>query len=120
MGPLAGVRVVDMSQMISGPFAATWLADQGAVVKVEDKTGDPARTSGPRKGGVVEIEAHDIGRVRGPRHAARFSATPVAPRPVRRHGSRLDHSGRPSPNTLLMKRGKYLCIRLAMPGSTRP
>jgi crotonobetainyl-CoA:carnitine CoA-transferase CaiB-like acyl-CoA transferase len=50
MGPLKGVRVVDMSQVISGPFAATWLADQGAdVVKVEDTKGDPARTIGPRK-----------------------------------------------------------------------
>ncbi|MDE2361552.1 MAG: CoA transferase [Hyphomicrobiales bacterium] len=50
MGPLKGVRVVDMSQVISGPFAATWLADQGAdVVKVEDVKGDPARTIGPRK-----------------------------------------------------------------------
>ena len=50
MGPLKGVRVVDMSQVISGPFAATWLADQGAdVVKIEDVTGDPARTIGPRK-----------------------------------------------------------------------
>jgi len=50
MGPLKGVRVVDMSQVISGPFATTWLADQGAdVVKIEDVKGDPARTIGPRK-----------------------------------------------------------------------
>jgi len=56
MGPLAGVRVVDMSQMISGPFAATWLADQGAdVVKVEDRAGDPARTLGPRKGDMSAV-----------------------------------------------------------------
>ncbi len=50
MGPLAGVRVIDMSQVISGPLAAAWLADQGAeVVKVEDRRGDPARSIGPRK-----------------------------------------------------------------------
>jgi crotonobetainyl-CoA:carnitine CoA-transferase CaiB-like acyl-CoA transferase len=50
MGPLKGVRVVDMSQVISGPMAATWLADQGAdVVKVEDAKGDPSRLVGPRK-----------------------------------------------------------------------
>jgi len=50
MGPLKGVRIVDLSQVISGPMAATWLADQGAdVVKIEDTTGDPARTIGPRK-----------------------------------------------------------------------
>ena len=35
-GPLAGVKVVDMSVMISGPLAAMMLADQGAdVIKVE-------------------------------------------------------------------------------------
>ena len=50
MGPLKGVRVVDMSQVISGPLAAAWLADQGAeVIKVEDAKGDPSRLIGPRK-----------------------------------------------------------------------
>ena len=50
MGPLKGVRVVDMSQVISGPLAASWLADQGAdVIKVEDAKGDPSRHIGPRK-----------------------------------------------------------------------
>src|SRR3974390_2890594 len=49
MGPLKGIRVVDMSQVISGPMAAAWLADQGAdVVKVEDAKGDPSRPVGPR------------------------------------------------------------------------
>ncbi len=35
-GPLAGIRIVDCSQIVSGPFATMILADQGAeVVKVE-------------------------------------------------------------------------------------
>ena len=35
-GPLAGIRVVDLSSMLSGPWAADILGDQGAdVVKVE-------------------------------------------------------------------------------------
>ncbi len=50
-GPLAGVRIVDLSQVVSGPMAAGWLADQGAdVIKVEPPHGDPVRALGPAKG----------------------------------------------------------------------
>ncbi len=43
-GPLAGVRVVELGQYISGPYAAKLLADLGAdVVKVEALDGDPMR-----------------------------------------------------------------------------
>lgn len=50
-GPLAGYRIVDCSQIVSGPMAATMLADQGAeVIKVESPGGDPVRTLGPKKG----------------------------------------------------------------------
>ena len=49
-GPLAGIRVVDLSQVVSGPLAGGWLADQGAdVVKVEGPGGDPVRWLGPTK-----------------------------------------------------------------------
>jgi crotonobetainyl-CoA:carnitine CoA-transferase CaiB-like acyl-CoA transferase len=52
-GPLAGVRVVDVSQVLSGPFACMILADQGAdVVKVESPgLGDPMRIGPYRRGG---------------------------------------------------------------------
>ena len=50
-GALAGIRIVDLSQIVSGPMAATLLADQGAeVIKVEMPGGDPVRGLGPRKG----------------------------------------------------------------------
>jgi crotonobetainyl-CoA:carnitine CoA-transferase CaiB-like acyl-CoA transferase len=50
-GPLAGIRIVDLSQVVSGPMAAVMLADQGAeVIKVETPAGDSVRTMGPRKG----------------------------------------------------------------------
>ena len=50
MGPLAGIKIVDLSQVISGPFAAGWLADQGAdVIKIEDERGDLSRLIGPKK-----------------------------------------------------------------------
>lgn len=47
-GPLAGVRVLEMGQLIAGPFAGQLLGDLGAdVVKVEDPGGgDPIRTWG--------------------------------------------------------------------------
>ena len=46
-GPLTGVKVVDFSAVVSGPFAAMWLADQGAdVVKVENLK-SPDITRGP-------------------------------------------------------------------------
>lgn len=45
---LDGVRVVDMSRILAGPFAAQALAELGAdVVKVEGPEGDPARQLGP-------------------------------------------------------------------------
>ncbi len=43
-GPLAGIRVLELGQLIAGPFAATLLAWFGAeVVKVEPPGGDPVR-----------------------------------------------------------------------------
>ena len=52
MGPLAGIRVVDLSSMLSGPWATMILADQGAdVIKVESPQGDHTRTLSNRHKG---------------------------------------------------------------------
>jgi len=51
-GPLCGVRVLDLTSMISGPVATMMLADQGAeVIKVEPIGGDLVRQMGPNRGG---------------------------------------------------------------------
>jgi crotonobetainyl-CoA:carnitine CoA-transferase CaiB-like acyl-CoA transferase len=61
MGPLHGVKVVDLSVMISGPLAAMMLADQGAdVIKVESPgLGDVMRFLGTSKGGMTGIFANN-------------------------------------------------------------
>lgn len=48
MGPLAGIRVLDLSSFLAGPFAAMILGDMGAeVLKVEPPGGDLARRWSP-------------------------------------------------------------------------
>jgi len=47
-GPLAGLRVVDFTRVLSGPFSTALLADLGAeVIKVESPGGDDYRHVGP-------------------------------------------------------------------------
>ena len=49
-GPLAGVRVIDLTQVVLGPMGTQILGDAGAdVVKVEPPAGDMTRFIGPRR-----------------------------------------------------------------------
>ena len=53
MGPFRGIKVLDLTTMVSGPVAAMMLADQGAeVVKVEPPNGEQMRHFGGLHNGV--------------------------------------------------------------------
>ena len=59
-GPLDGYRIVDLTQMVSGPFATMLLADQGAdVIKIEPfGVGDFIRLTGFRSDGISAMFAN--------------------------------------------------------------
>src|SRR5947207_10974806 len=49
-GPLAGIRVIDVTIAVLGPVATQILGDMGAeVIKVETPDGDPMRQIGPAR-----------------------------------------------------------------------
>jgi crotonobetainyl-CoA:carnitine CoA-transferase CaiB-like acyl-CoA transferase len=87
-GPLAGIRIVDLSQVVSGPMAAGWLADQGAeVVKVEPPHGDPVRGLGPAKG---DLSSAYVAINRGKRQIGLDLKDPAAKRVLARLVERAD------------------------------
>jgi crotonobetainyl-CoA:carnitine CoA-transferase CaiB-like acyl-CoA transferase len=70
-GPLTGVRVIDLTGVVSGPFATMFLADQGAeVLKIEPIEGDITRRSRAIIDKAGEFSALFISSNRGKRSLA--------------------------------------------------
>lgn len=61
-GALEGLVVVDLTQMLAGPYASMMLADQGArVIKVEPPGGDMTRATGPHLPDSLRVENGGFG-----------------------------------------------------------
>ena len=70
-GPLAGIKVLDLTSVVSGPLATMFLADQGAeVIKVEPIAGDIARRSRQAISTSGEFSAMFVSTNRGKRSLA--------------------------------------------------
>lgn len=86
-GPLDGIRVIDLTTVVSGPVCTVILADQGAdVIKVEPPGGDIAR----RTTGDGEFTAMFVSSNRGKRSIALDLKQPAALEALRRLIARAD------------------------------
>jgi formyl-CoA transferase len=130
-GPLAGLKVLELGQLIAGPFAAKTLADFGAdVVKIEPPgAGDPLRKWRLLKDGtsvwwqvqsrnkrsvaldLKDPAAQDI--VRRPRHRRGCADRELPPR---RHGGLGPGSGR----IMLKLNPRLIMLRISGYGQTGP
>src|SRR6201997_5758929 len=84
-GPLAGVRVLDLTSVVSGPLATMFLTDQGAeVIKVEPLGGDIPRRSRQAISASGEFSALFVSSNRGKRSLALDLKRPEAARIMRK------------------------------------
>ena len=92
--PLAGIRVLDLSRVLAGPWCTQLLADLGAeVIKIERPgTGDDTRHWGPpwHGDGDERVAAYFLSANRGKRSAAIDFSTPEGAALVRRLAEQSD------------------------------
>jgi crotonobetainyl-CoA:carnitine CoA-transferase CaiB-like acyl-CoA transferase len=84
-GPLAGIRVLDLTGVVSGPLATMFLADQGAdVIKIEPLSGDITRRSRQSISASGEFSALFVSTNRGKRSLALDLKRPEAAKIMRK------------------------------------
>ena len=84
-GPLAGIRVLDLTSVVSGALATMFLADQGAdVIKIEPLGGDITRRSRQSISASGEFSALFVSTNRGKRSLALDLKRPEAARIMRK------------------------------------
>jgi crotonobetainyl-CoA:carnitine CoA-transferase CaiB-like acyl-CoA transferase len=90
-GPLAGLRVLDLTSVVSGPLATMFLADQGAeVIKIEPLGGDITRHSRQSISNSGEFSALFVSTNRGKRSLAIDLKRPEAEAIMRKLVARAD------------------------------
>ena len=73
--PLSGIRVLDLSRVLSGPHCTRMLADMGAeVIKIEPPAGDLTRFATPRRNG---LSSYFVQQNVGKRNLSLDLATPA-------------------------------------------
>jgi crotonobetainyl-CoA:carnitine CoA-transferase CaiB-like acyl-CoA transferase len=84
-GPLAAIRVLDLTSVVSGPLATMFLADQGAeVIKIEPLGGDITRRSRQSISASGEFSALFVSSNRGKRSLALDLKRPEAAKIMRK------------------------------------
>jgi crotonobetainyl-CoA:carnitine CoA-transferase CaiB-like acyl-CoA transferase len=90
-GPLAGIRVLDLTSVVSGPLATMFLADQGAeVIKIEPLSGDITRRSRQSISASGEFSALFVSTNRGKRSLSLDLKRPEAVKIMRKLAARAD------------------------------
>ena len=90
-GPLAGINVLDLTSVVSGPLATMFLADQGAdVIKIEPLGGDITRRSRQSVSGSGEFSALFVSTNRGKRSLSLDLKRPEAARIMRKLAASAD------------------------------
>jgi crotonobetainyl-CoA:carnitine CoA-transferase CaiB-like acyl-CoA transferase len=123
-GPLTGVRIVDLTSIVMGPFATQVLGDLGAdVIKVEPPGGEALRSNGPaRNPGMSALFLHSNRNKRSAvldlkTDAGRESLLAlVKTADVLVHSNRADAMGRLGLDPDVLKRGNPALIICAIAG----